>query len=124
MAKFRCLVVEDSTTMRQLIVCALKRLPGLEIVEATDGVDALKKLPGERTDLVLTDINMPIMDGLRLVSLMKGNPLYREIPVAIITAEGAAEEREKGMALGARACVPKPIQAGSLLAVVQEILGI
>ena len=124
MAKFRCLVVEDSPTMRQLIVFALKRLPELEIVEASDGVDALKKLPGAKTDLVLTDINMPIMDGLKLVSLMKGNPLYRDIPVVIITTEGAAEDREKGMALGARAYIPKPIQTSNLLKVVREILSI
>ena len=124
MAKFRCLVVEDSPTMRQLIVFALKRLPELDIVEASDGVDALKKLPGARTDLVLTDINMPIMDGLKLVSLMKGNPLYKDIPVVIITTEGAAEDREKGMALGARAYIPKPIQTSNLLKVVREILGI
>ncbi|HEY6000111.1 MAG TPA: response regulator [bacterium] len=124
MTKFRCLVVEDSPTMRQLIVFALKRLPELDIVEASDGVDALKKLPGARTDLVLTDINMPIMDGLKLVSLMKGNPLYKDIPVVIITTEGAAEDREKGMALGARSYIPKPIQTANLLKVVREILGI
>jgi two-component system chemotaxis response regulator CheY len=124
MATFRCLVVEDSPTMRQLIVFALKRLPELEIIEASDGVDALAKLPGARTDLVLTGTTMPIMGGLKLVALMKDNPLYRDIPVVIITAEGAAEDREKGMALGARASLPKPIQTGSLLKVVREVLGI
>jgi two-component system chemotaxis response regulator CheY len=124
MAKFRCLIVEDSPTMRQLIVFALKRVPELDIVEASDGVDALKKLPGQKTDLVLTDINMPIMDGLKLVSLMKNNPLYRDIPVVIITTEGAAEDREKGLALGARAYIPKPIQTNNLLKVVRDILGI
>jgi two-component system chemotaxis response regulator CheY len=122
MAKYRCMIVEDSPTMRQLIVSALKRLTQLEIVEASDGVDALKKLPGRKTDLVLTDINMPIMDGLRLVSLLKGNPLYREIPVVIIAAAGAAEDREKGLALGARAYLPKPIQPNNLLKVVRDIL--
>jgi two-component system chemotaxis response regulator CheY len=124
MAKFRCLIVEDSPTMRQLIVFALKRIPELDIVEASDGVDALKKLPGQKTDLVLTDINMPIMDGLKLVSLMKSNPLYKEIPVVIITTEGAAEDRDKGFALGARAYIPKPIQTNNLLKVVREILGL
>ena len=124
MAKYRCLVVEDSPTMRQLIVFALKRIPELEIVEASDGVDALKKLPGQKTDLVLTDINMPIMDGLKLVSLMKSNPVYKEIPVVMITTEGAAEDRDKGLALGARAYLPKPIQTNNLLKVVREILGL
>ena len=124
MAKYRVLIVEDSPTMRQLIVFALKRIPELDIVEASDGVDALKKLPGQKTDLVLTDINMPIMDGLKLVSLLKSNPLYKEIPVVIITTEGAAEDRDKGLALGARAYIPKPIQTNNLLKVVREILGI
>ena len=124
MAKFRCLIVDDSPTMRQLIVFALKRIPELDIVEASDGVDALKKLPGAKTDLVLTDINMPIMDGLKLVSLLKSNPLYKDIPIVIITTEGAAEDREKGMALGARAYIPKPIQTNNLLKVVREILAL
>ena len=124
MAKYRVLIVEDSPTMRQLIVFALKRIPELDIVEASDGVDALKKLPGQKTDLVLTDINMPIMDGLKLVSLLKSNPLYKDIPVVIITTEGAAEDRDKGLALGARAYIPKPIQTNSLLKVVREILSL
>ena len=124
MAKFRCLVVDDSPTMRQLIVFALKRVPELDIVEASDGVDALKKLPGQKFDLVLCDINMPIMDGLKLLSLMKNNPVYKDIPVVMITTEGAAEDRDKGLALGARAYLPKPIQTNNLLKVVREILGL
>ena len=124
MAKFRCLIVDDSPTMRQLIVFALKRVPELEIIEASDGVDALKKLPGQKFDLVLCDINMPIMDGLKLLSLMKNNPVYKDIPVVMITTEGAAEDRDKGLALGARAYLPKPIQTNNLLKVVREILGL
>lgn len=124
MAKFRCLVVDDSPTMRQLVVFALKRVPELDIVEAADGVDALKKLPGQKIDLVLCDINMPIMDGLKLLSLMKNNPVYKDIPVVMITTEGAAEDRDKGLALGARAYLPKPIQTNNLLKVVREILGL
>lgn len=124
MAKFRCLVVEDSPTVRQLIAFALKRLPEVEVVEASDGVDALAKLPGARTDLVLTEAAMPIMDGLKLLELMKSSPLYRDIPVVMITAAGAAGDREQGLALGAHACVQKPIRADSLLEVAREALGI
>ena len=122
MAKQRCLVVEDSPTMRQLIVFALKRIPGLEIVEASDGVDALKKLPDGQFDVMLTDINMPIMDGLKLISLMKSNPTYKDIPVVVITTEGAREDREKGLALGAMSYITKPIQTTALLKVIKEIL--
>ncbi len=122
MAKQRCLVVEDSPTMRQLIVFALKRIPGLEIVEASDGVDALKKLPDGQFDVMLTDINMPIMDGLKLISLMKSNPIYQDIPVVVITTEGAREDREKGLALGAMSYITKPIQTTGLLKVIKEIL--
>jgi two-component system chemotaxis response regulator CheY len=92
MSKYRCLLVEDSPTMRQLIAFALKRLPDLDIVEASDGVDALKKLPENKFDIILTDINMPIMDGLKLISLMKNNPNYKDIPVVVITTEGGKEE--------------------------------
>ena len=122
MAKRRCLLVEDSPTMRQLIMFALKRIPDLEIVEASDGVDALKKLPGGTFDLMLTDINMPIMDGLKLISLMKSNPTYKDIPVVVITTEGAKEDREKGLALGAKAYITKPVQTTGLLRVVKDIL--
>ena len=122
MAKQRCLVVEDSPTMRQLIVFALKRIPGLEVVEASDGVDALKKLPDGRFDVMLTDINMPIMDGLKLISLMKSNPTYKDIPVVVITTEGASEDRERALGLGANEYLTKPIQANRVLSVVRELL--
>lgn len=122
MAKQRCLLVEDSPTMRQLIAFALKRVPNLEIVEASDGVDALKKLPEGKFDIMLTDINMPIMDGLKLISLMKNNPLYKDIPVVVITTEGGTEDRERGLALGAKAYITKPVQTNNLLKVVKGIL--
>ena len=108
--------------MRQLIAFALKRVPDLDIVEASDGVDALKKLPEGKFDIMLTDINMPIMDGLKLISLMKNNPLYKDIPVVVITTEGGREDRERGMALGARAYITKPVQTSNLLKVVKGIL--
>src|SRR5512133_3661127 len=97
----RVLVVEDSPTMRQLIAFALKRLGGIELIEASDGVDALKKLTAGPCDLIISDINMPIMDGLKLISLIKQNPKLKDIPIIIVTTEGAEEDRRRGLALGA-----------------------
>jgi two-component system chemotaxis response regulator CheY len=116
------LVVEDSPTMRQLISFAMKRIADSKIIEAVDGVDALKKLSTERIDLILADINMPVMDGLKLVSLVRGNPLFKHIPVIIITTEGAEEDKKRAMAIGANAYLPKPIQTQELIRLVNGIL--
>jgi len=116
------LVVEDSPTMRQLITFALKRIPGSKVVEANDGIDALKKLSTQKFDIILTDINMPIMDGLKLVSMVRNDPVHKTIPIIIITTEGADEDRKRGLALGANAYIAKPIQTADLLSVVNEII--
>ena len=122
MAEKRVLIVEDSPTMRQLIGFALKRLPAIAIVEATDGVDALKKLASDRIDLIFTDINMPIMDGLKLVSLIRNEPANSHLPIVIITTEGASEDRNRALALGATKYLTKPIQAAQVLALARELL--
>jgi two-component system chemotaxis response regulator CheY len=122
MNALRFLVVEDSPTMRQLISFSLKRFKGCSIVEAVDGVDALKKLQTEEVDMILTDINMPVMDGLKLVSLVRQNPKTRDVPIVIITTEGAQEDRDRGLALGANAYICKPIQSSHLTQVINELL--
>ncbi len=122
MSQATFLVVEDSPTMRQLIVFSLRRLQGCRIVEAVDGVDALKKMTTEKVDLVITDINMPMMDGLKLITLIRGNPRTKGIPIVIVTTEGAEEDRRKGLALGANAYIPKPIQSSELLKTVASLL--
>jgi two-component system chemotaxis response regulator CheY len=120
-AKF--LVVEDSPTMRQLIAFSLKRFHNARVIEAVDGVDALKILAGpEKIDLILTDINMPVMDGLKLVSLVRQNAELRDIPIIIITTEGAEEDRERGLALGANAYICKPIQSSHLIKTISDLL--
>ncbi|TNF50823.1 response regulator [bacterium] len=124
MAVLKFLIIEDSPTMRQLIRFALNRIPQAEVIEASDGVDGLKKLSSSEVDLILTDINMPIMDGLKLVSLVRGNDTYKDIPIIIITTEGAKEDRERAMALGADAYITKPIQSTNLLSTVKELLKI
>jgi len=122
MQEYSFLVVEDSPTMRQLITFALKRIPGSKIIEANDGIDALKKLSTQKFDVILTDINMPIMDGLKLVSMVRNDPVHKAIPIIIITTEGADEDRKRGLALGANAYIAKPIQTADLLNVVNQIL--
>ncbi len=118
------LVVEDSPTMRQLIIFALKRLRGSRIVEASDGVDGYKKISQEKFDIIITDINMPVMDGLKLVSLIRKDQTHKDIPIVIITTEGAMEDKERALALGANAYITKPIQASKVLDTVKDLLNL
>jgi len=122
MSSYKVLIVEDSPTMRQLIVFALKRIRGVDIVEANDGVDGLKKISSEKFDLIFTDINMPIMDGLKLVSLVRNDPNYKDVPICIITTEGASEDRERALGLGADDYITKPIQTTKILDVARRLL--
>lgn len=124
MSEYKVLIVEDSPTMRQLISFALKRLRGIQISEANDGVDGLKKLSVEKFDLIFTDINMPIMDGLKLVSLVRNDANYKETPIVVITTEGAQEDRERALALGANDYITKPIQPNRILDVAKTLLKI
>jgi two-component system chemotaxis response regulator CheY len=106
--------------MRQLISFAMRRVAGSRVIEASDGVDALKKLSSEQVDLILVDINMPVMDGLKLTSLVRGNPAYKDIPIIIITTEGAEEDRKRALAIGANAYLTKPIQTQELIKLVNS----
>lgn len=124
MAQLTCLVVEDSPMMRQLIIFALSRIKDLEVIEADDGVDGLKKLAAGRFDLVITDINMPIMDGLKLVKRIRTDAIHKDVPIMIITTEGAKEDRQRALQLGANAYITKPIQAPQVISKVKELLHI
>lgn len=124
MSEYKVLIVEDSPTMRQLISFALKRVRGIRIVEASDGVDGLKKLSAEKFDLIFTDINMPIMDGLKLVSLLRHDANYKDTPIIVITTEGAQEDRARALALGANDYITKPIQANKILDITKSMLNI
>jgi two-component system, chemotaxis family, chemotaxis protein CheY len=124
MSEYKVLIVEDSPTMRQLISFSLKRLRGVSIIEASDGVDGLKKLSAEKFDLIFTDINMPIMDGLKLVSLVRNDASYKGTPIVVITTEGAQEDRERALALGANDYITKPIQPNKILDIARDLLNI
>ena len=122
MDKRRILIVEDSPTMRQLLVFALRRLKDVEIVEAQDGMDGLRKVSNDDFDLAFVDINMPVMDGLKLISLMRGEEALQAIPIVVITTEGAQTDRERALALGANEYLTKPIQANRVLEVARALL--
>ena len=124
MVEYHCLVVEDSPMMRQLLVFALSRVKQLKVTEADDGVDGLRKLAAGKFDIILTDINMPIMDGLKLVKRVRTDPVHKDVPIVVITTESAEEERQRALALGANAYITKPIQAPQVIAKVKELLGI
>ena len=124
MAEYSCLVVEDSPMMRQLVVFALGRISNLSVTEADDGVDGLRKLAAGKFDIILTDINMPIMDGLKLVKRVRTDPVHKDVPIVIITTESAEEDRQRALSLGANAYITKPIQAPQVIAKVKELLGL
>jgi two-component system chemotaxis response regulator CheY len=124
MSQYSCLVVEDSPMMRQLIVLALSRVKSLRVTEADDGVDGLRKLATGKFDIVLTDINMPIMDGLKLVKRIRTDATHKDVPVIVITTEGSKEDRQRALQLGANAYITKPIQAPQVIAKVKELLKI
>jgi two-component system chemotaxis response regulator CheY len=111
MDRRQILIVEDSPTMRQLLVFA-----------AQDGMDGLRKVSSDHFDLALIDINMPVMDGLKLISLMRGEEALKDIPIVVITTEGAPEDRERALNLGANEYLTKPIQANRVLAVARALL--
>jgi two-component system chemotaxis response regulator CheY len=124
MERHRILIVEDSPTMRQLLAFALKRLRGAEVVEAQDGMDGLRKVTADDFDLALIDINMPVMDGLKLIHLIRQEPNLATMPIVVITTEGAQEDRDRALSLGANEYLTKPIQANRVLAVAKALLKI
>ena len=119
----RILIVEDSATMRSLLASSLEDLDSpTKIVEAESGFEALRCLPREDFDLVVTDINMPDINGLELVSFIKGNEKYTEIPLIIVSTEGSERDRDKGLGLGADAYLVKPFDPDHLRQVVGDLL--
>jgi two-component system chemotaxis response regulator CheY len=121
-SQYTCLVVEDSPMMRQLLVLALSRVKNLQVVEADDGVDGLRKLATGKFDLILTDINMPIMDGLKLVKRVRSDATHKDVPIIVVTTEGSEEDKERALQLGANAYITKPIQAPQVIAKVRALL--
>lgn len=118
----KLLIVEDSPTIRSLMISALEPMGDIEFVETASGFEALKILPRENFDLIITDINMPDINGLELVSFIKKNENYKDIPLAIISTEGSAQDVKRGLALGADEYIVKPFKPDDLERCIRKLL--
>jgi CheY-like chemotaxis protein len=116
------LVVDDSATTRMLISLTLKKEGVYRIVEVSNGKEAVDKLAAEPVDCVLTDINMPQMNGLDLITYIRSQHREPKLPIIVITTQGEEEARDKGMAQGANAYLTKPISGPKLVSLVKELL--
>ena len=119
----KVLVVEDSPSMRSYVVNIIESgADDVEIVEAENGYEALKTLPHHKFDAILTDINMPDINGLELVSFLKNHPIYKTIPIMVISTESTAEDRNRAVALGVEEYLVKPFEAPELVAKLRKLL--
>ncbi|WP_019960152.1 response regulator [Woodsholea maritima] len=116
----RVLAVDDSKTMRDMVSFTLKR-GGFEVVEAEDGVDAIARSATGLFDLVITDINMPRMDGITLVGKLRSDPRFRTTPILVLTTEADATKKAAGKAAGATGWIVKPFEPSQLLDVVHKV---
>src|SRR5437016_4274780 len=121
----KVLVVEDSSSMRAYLTTILEsgsESYDLEIVEAASGFEALKTLPHHKFDAILTDINMPDINGLELVSFLKNHPVYKSIPIMVISTESTDEDRKRAAALGAEEYLVKPFETSELIDKLRRLL--
>ncbi len=120
--KMKVLVVEDNNAMRSLIVAALEEHLDVDPYEAENGFSALKLLPEEEFGLILTDINMPDINGLELITFLRQHPAYKDVPIIIISTESGEEDRRRGLQLGSNGYLVKPFTDGELVNLVQQHL--
>lgn len=116
------MTVDDSASVRQMVSFTL-RDAGYEVVEAVDGRDALNKRSLRPMNMVITDLNMPNLDGIGLIRELRGDPSCRFIPIVMLTTESQAEKKMEGKAAGATGWIVKPFKPEQLLAVVRKVLG-
>jgi two-component system chemotaxis response regulator CheY len=118
----KVLIVEDSKATREYIAATIEAVDGLEAVVAPSGLEALKLLPRLRFELIITDINMPDINGLEFIRYVKQSPQHRSVPLFIITTEGRDQDRQRGMALGAAEYLVKPFEPEALERLVRHYL--
>ncbi|MBL8460646.1 response regulator [Zoogloea sp.] len=115
------LIVDDSTSLRQVVGIALKGA-GYDVIEGCDGKDALTKLDGRKIHLIISDVNMPNMDGISFVKALKQIPAYKFTPVIMLTTEAGDDKKREGQAAGAKAWVVKPFQPPQMLTAVSKLI--
>ncbi len=115
------MIVDDSASVRQVVGIALKGA-GYQVIEGCDGRDALAKLTGQKVHLIVSDVNMPNMDGISFVKNVKAMPAYKFTPIVMLTTESADGKKAEGQAAGAKAWMLKPFNPPQLLAVVQKLV--
>jgi len=116
------LAVDDSASMRQMVSFTLKGA-GFQVTEAVDGQDALNKAKSQQFDLVITDVNMPVMDGITFIKNLRGEANYKFTPMLMLTTESAADKKSEGKAAGATGWIVKPFNPDQLLNTVKKVLG-
>lgn len=116
------LAVDDSASMRQMVAFTLKGA-GYTVVEAVDGVDALNKAKMQKFDCVVTDVNMPNMDGITLIKELRALPNYKFIPMLMLTTESGMDKKQQGKAAGATGWIVKPFNPEQLLKTIKKVLG-
>lgn len=114
------MIVDDSASLRQVVKIALVKA-GYEVIEACDGKDALAKLDGKKINLIISDVNMPNMDGISLVKAVKALPAYKFTPIIMLTTESQEDKKREGQAAGAKAWVVKPFQPEQMLTAVSKL---
>jgi two-component system chemotaxis response regulator CheY len=114
------MIVDDSASMRRVVGIALKGA-GYDVLEGVDGKDALSKLKGQKVHLIISDVNMPVMDGITFLKNVKQMPAYKFTPVIMLTTESEESKKREGQAAGARAWVVKPFQPEQLIGAVQRL---
>lgn len=120
--KKKVLTVDDSRTMREMVSFTLRNA-GYEVLEAGDGQQALSVVNTNRVDLVIADLNMPVMDGLTLIRKLRALPNYRTVPILMLTTESDDRKKQEGRAAGATGWIVKPFNPDKLISVVQKVCG-
>ena len=115
------LVVDDSASMRQMVAYTLRQA-GFQVIEASDGQDAIRKFDGQKVDLVITDLNMPNLDGIGLIRAVRGRPDGRYLPLLMLTTESQAAKKQEGKSAGATGWIVKPFHPAKLLEVIGKVL--